>query len=65
MVELRVYGLPRDEERTYMESLLWDEITSKQELEMVLSMAKAEGYHSLRVASFNGEKPDFLKTLSI
>jgi len=37
---------------------------SKQELEDVKTKAAADGWERFRVAQFNGEPPDFTKTIN-
>ena len=66
MKELLLYGLRKDETRDYMEELLFSGAKSMDTINKVIELAKKEGFHSFRVATFTmGEKPDFIKALTI
>lgn len=62
-MEYLLYGLPKNETRDYMETLLLvtNDITK---LEKIKQYAIDKGFHSFRIATYNGEKPDFTKTLN-
>jgi hypothetical protein len=64
-MELLVYALPKGETERYMEDLLASNCRSQQDVKRVVSAAKADGWHSFRVATYNGEPPDFTKVLNI
>jgi len=64
-METLIYGLAPDETRDYMESLLSTNCKNENDVQKVISAAKAAGYHSFRIASYNGEAPNFAKTLNI
>ena len=62
-MEYLLYGLEKGENREYMESLLL--VTDNAEkLEKIKVIASDKGYTNLRVATYNGEKPDFTKILA-
>ena len=65
MKELLLYGLAKGETRDYMETLLLSHVYTMQEVERVIKLATDAGFHSFRVATYNGEKPDFVKALNI
>ena len=64
-VETLIYGIPAGETERYTEALLCTKASTKENIQKVLTMAKAAGYHSFRITTYNGEKPDFIKALSI
>lgn len=58
-----LYGLEQGETRDYMETLLL--VTDdKTKLEKIKQYAIDKGYHSFRITTYNGGKPDFTKTLN-
>lgn len=62
-MEYLLYGLEQGETRDYMETLLL--VTDdKARLEKIKQYAIDKGYHSFRIATYNGEKPDFTRTLN-
>ena len=63
--EILVYGLERDETRDYMESLLASNCRNAADVEKVKAAASAEGWHSFRVATYNGEAPNFAKAVNL
>jgi hypothetical protein len=66
MSEILIYGLPKGEARPYMEELLSTKCKTQADVNHVLTLLNnQEGYHSFRVATYNGEAPDFTKTLTI
>lgn len=64
-MEYLLYGLEQGETEQYMETLLYTKATTQAQIEKVIELAKANGFHSFRVATYNGEKPDFIKALKI
>ena len=65
MKEILIYGLPNGETRAYREELLSVKCQTKTDIEAVKAAATEAGYHSFRVAYYNGEKPNFKKAISI
>ena len=62
-MEYLLYGLESNETRDYMETLLL--VTDdKARLEKIKQYAIDKGFHSFRIATYNGGKPDFTKTLN-
>lgn len=62
-MEYLLYGLAENETRNYMETLLL--VTDdKARLEKIKQYAIDKGFHSFRIATYNGEKPDFTKVLN-
>jgi hypothetical protein len=64
-METLIYGLAPNETRDYMESLLSTNCKNENDVQKVILAAKAAGYHSFRIASYNGEAPNFANTLNI
>jgi hypothetical protein len=60
-MEILLYGLEQGETRDYMETLLASNCKNDDDVQKVISHAKGFGFHSFRVATYNGEKPDFTK----
>jgi hypothetical protein len=65
MREFLLYGLAKGETRDYMETLLLSGAKTMAEIEKVIPLAIDAGFHSLRVATYNGEKPDFAKAVNV
>jgi hypothetical protein len=62
MKEILIYGLKQGEHRDYMEDLLAcfkDGANTQANIERVKNAASAQGFHSFRVANYNGEAPNF------
>ena len=67
-MEILTYGLERGETRGYMESLLAnfkDSANTASNIERVKAAATAAGFHSFRVATYNGEAPNFAKAVNV
>jgi hypothetical protein len=65
--EILIYGLPKGETRDYMEDLLaCFPVSDKaaQNVEAVKAAASAQGFHSFRIATYNGEAPNFAKAVN-
>ena len=57
-MEYLLYGLPQNETRDYMETLLL--VTDdKTKLEKIKQYAIDKGFHSFRISTYAGEKPTF------
>ena len=56
---------PNDQTEDYMEDLLASNCKNESDIQKVISVAKSHGFHSFRVATYNGEKPNFANTLNI
>ena len=62
--EYLLYALEAGENRSYMETLL-TATPDKKRIEQVKKLASKDGWHSFREATFNGEAPNFAKTVNI
>ena len=65
MKEILLYGLEQGESRRYMETLLASNCKNQDDIEKVKQVATAHGFHSFRVATYDGAPPNFLKALNI
>jgi len=65
MRQLLIYGLVKGETREYMEELLATNAKNPADVEKVKAAAAAQGWHSFRVATYNGEAPDFAKAVNV
>jgi hypothetical protein len=65
MQEILIYGLERGETRDYMESLLSTNCKNPADIEKVKAAAAAQGWHSFRIATYNGEAPNFAKAVNV
>jgi hypothetical protein len=66
MKEILIYGLPKGETRDYMEDLLVcfnDGANTAANIDKVKAAATAAGFHSFRIAAYNGEAPNFAKAV--
>ena len=65
MREFLLYGLEQGETRDYMETLLLSGAKTMAEIERVIKLAADCGFHSFRVATYNGEAPNFAKAVNV
>ena len=65
MKEFLLYGLEKGETRDYMETLLLSGAKSLDQIEKVKVLATNAGFHSFRVATYNGEAPNFAKAVNV
>lgn len=61
--EFLLYGIPKGETERYTESLLAVRATLAS-AESVKAIAAKDGFHSFRIAGFNGDAPDFIAAIS-
>jgi hypothetical protein len=61
-MEYLLYGLRKGETERYTEVLL-ARLASPAAAEKIKALAKADGFHSFRIAKFDGSPPDFTKVL--
>lgn len=68
MKEIIIYGLPCGESRDYMEDILANFPSTDNaaaNIEKVKAAAAAQGWHSFRIAYYNGEPPNFAAAIAI
>jgi hypothetical protein len=66
--EILIYGLAKNENRDYMENLLAcfdDNANTADNIARVKAAASAEGWHSFRVATYDGAPPNFAAAINI
>ena len=63
MKETLIYALEKGESRDYMETLIAHGVNLN--IAAIKTAAAAAGWHNIRIAYFNGEKPNFVKALNI
>ena len=64
MRETLIYGLERGETRRYTEALLSTQCKSAEDIELVKAAAAAQGWHSFRIAYYDGEAPNFAAAIN-
>lgn len=64
-MEILIYALPANESRDYMEQLISSRCKTAADIEKVKAAATAAGWHSFRVATYNGEAPNFAKAVQV
>lgn len=64
MREYLLYGIAKDQTERYTEELLLV-TTNQSNIDRVKEIASQEGWHSFRESTYNGEAPNFTKTLNI
>lgn len=68
MREVLIYGLAKDATQDWQEDLLAcfpDSANTQDNINKVKAVASAQGFHSFRIAGYNGEAPNFTKALTI
>ena len=65
MRETLIYGLAKEDTADYMEQLLATNCKTPSDIVKVKAAASAQGFHSFRVAYYNGEAPNFAATVSV
>jgi hypothetical protein len=68
MKEIIIYGLAKEATQDWQEDLLAcfpDTVNTQSNIAKVIEAASAQGFHSFRVANYNGEMPNFGKSLNI
>lgn len=63
MKEYIIYGIPKGETERYTEVILSTQCKTTAEIESMKIRASADGWHSFRVTTYNGEAPDFSKVI--
>lgn len=64
MTEFLLYGLREGETERYMEELLAVR-PSREMAKTVIEFARRDGWHSFRIAEYNGEAPDFARAMCV
>lgn len=61
--QVLLYGLPKGQTERYMEALLHSNLTSEAHIEQIKELAAKNGFHSFRVATWDGSPPNFAKAV--
>ena len=59
-----VYGLAKGETERYMETLLSTQLETPEAIEALKVRASKDGFHSFRITTCSGEKPNFAKAVA-
>ena len=62
--EFLLYGLRKGETERWTEELLATELASAAAADKIKKLAERDGFHSFRIATFDGAPPDFTKVLA-
>lgn len=62
--ETLIYALPKGETRDYMEDIMYCGVLAQSDIDKVIAAASADGWHSFRIAKYNGDRPNFAGVLS-
>jgi len=62
-MEYLLYGLSKDNKERYMEDILTVS-DNMARIDTIKAIAKKDGFHSFRVATYSGEAPDFTNVLN-
>ena len=68
MREILIYGLSKEATQEWQEDLLAcfpDSVNTQDNINKVKQAASAQGFHSFRIATYNGEAPDFAKAVTV
>lgn len=65
MQETLIYALSSGDNQSWQEQLISSRCKTNADVQKVIAAASADGWHSFRVAYYNGEKPDFASALNI
>lgn len=62
--QILLYGIPKGETERYTEDLLATTCTNQADIDKVIAVASKDGWHSFRVAYWDGSVPNFGNTLN-
>lgn len=68
MREILIYGLSKEATQEWQEDLLAcfpDNVNTQDNINKVKQAASAQGFHSFRIATYNGAAPDFAKAVTV
>ena len=65
MQQILIYGLAKEATQDWQEDLLSTNCKTQEDIAKVLKVAKEHGFHSFRIATYNGEAPNFAKAVNI
>ena len=65
MQETLIYALAANDRADWQEQLISSRCKNEADVKKVIAAASADGWHSFRVAYFNGEAPNFAATVNL
>lgn len=65
MKETLIYALSSGDNMSWQEQLISSQCKNEADVQKVIAAASADGWHSFRIAYFNGEAPDFAAAVNL
>lgn len=65
MKETLIYALSSGDNMAWQEQLISSRCKNDADVQKVIAAAKADGWHSFRVAYYNGEAPNFVAAVNL
>ena len=65
MKETLIYALSSGDNMSWQEQLISSQCKNDADVQKVIAAASADGWHSFRVAYYNGEAPNFAATVNL
>ena len=65
MQETLIYALSSGDNMSWQEQLISSQCKNDADVQKVIAAASADGWHSFRVAYYNGEAPNFAATVNL
>ena len=65
MQETLIYALSSGDNQPWQEQLISSRCKTDADVKKVIAAASADGWHSFRVAYFNGEAPNFAAAINL
>lgn len=62
-MEILIYAIREGEGRPFMEEIISKQCKTRADVEKVVTAARAAGWHSFRLSTYSGEKPNFENTV--
>ena len=65
MKETLIYALSSGDNMSWQEQLISSQCKNEADVQKVIAAASADGWHSFRIAYFNGEAPNFAAAINL
>ena len=65
MKETLIYALSSGDNMSWQEQLISSQCKTDADVQKVIAAASADGWHSFRIAYFNGEAPNFAAAINL
>ena len=65
MKEILIYALSSGDNMSWQEQLISSQCKTDADVQKVIAAASADGWHSFRIAYFNGEAPNFSAAVNL